>query len=98
MGNGTYLSADYALAVDTLPSKDSAARFLGVWGVGAFIGTMLGPMIGGPLLWLVGGRGEVDIGGGEVGYSRAGYYMLLGMGTIFMLLSAYVLRYIKNAQ
>eukprot|EP00958_Prasinococcus_capsulatus_P018077 scaffold2088_cov399-Prasinococcus_capsulatus_cf.AAC.45 len=59
---------------------------------------MLGPMVGGPLLWLVGGRGQVIVSEGVEGYSRGGYYMLLGMGTVFMLSSAYVLRFIKNAK
>merc|ERR1712138_80527 len=54
IGNGTYLSVDYALACDTLPSKDQAARYLGIWGVGAFIGTLLGPMLIGPALLLFG--------------------------------------------
>lgn len=42
VGNGAYLSVDYALACDTLPSKEHAAKFLGIWGVAAFIGTMMG--------------------------------------------------------
>eukprot|EP00566_Odontella_aurita_P011785 CAMPEP_0113595930 /NCGR_PEP_ID=MMETSP0015_2-20120614/40033_1 /TAXON_ID=2838 /ORGANISM="Odontella" /LENGTH=413 /DNA_ID=CAMNT_0000503347 /DNA_START=86 /DNA_END=1324 /DNA_ORIENTATION=+ /assembly_acc=CAM_ASM_000160 len=31
IGNGTYLSVDYALACDTLPSAENAARYLGIW-------------------------------------------------------------------
>merc|ERR1712125_280414 len=54
IGNGTYLSVDYALACDTLPSKEKAARYLGIWGVGAFIGTLIGPMFMGPALLLFG--------------------------------------------
>jgi len=60
--NGIYLTMDTSLAVDHLPkelddhngeSDDDAdedsgsAQLLGVWGVAAFLGAALGPMIGG---------------------------------------------------
>jgi MFS family permease len=45
IGNGAYLSVDYALACDALPSKENAAKFLGIWGVAAFIGTMVRPSL-----------------------------------------------------
>lgn len=45
-----FLSVDYALACDTLPSLESAAQGLGVWGVSAFLGSTTGPLIAAPLL------------------------------------------------
>ena len=45
-GNGCYQAVDLALAVDTLPDAAEAARYLGVWGVGAFVGVCLGPLFG----------------------------------------------------
>jgi len=48
--NGVYLAMDAALALDHLPSGDEAARFMGVWGIGCFLGAALGPLIGGPIL------------------------------------------------
>lgn len=47
IGNGAYLSVDYALACDALPNKENAAKFLGIWGVAAFIGTMVSQCLGG---------------------------------------------------
>ncbi|KAL1529743.1 hypothetical protein AB1Y20_000679 [Prymnesium parvum] len=54
MGNGSFLTVDYALAVDTLPDKANAAQDLGLWGVAAFIGSSFGPLILGPLLHVIG--------------------------------------------
>ena len=36
-------SVDYALAIDCLPSREDAARWLAIWGVASFIGTSIGP-------------------------------------------------------
>jgi len=60
MGNGSFLTVDYALAVDTLPDKKSAAKDLGLWGVSAFIGSSCGPVLLGPLLHIV---GTLSLGG-----------------------------------
>eukprot|EP00965_Chrysotila_dentata_P066741 2209738-Pleurochrysis_carterae.AAC.2 len=49
-----FLSVDYALACDVLPSLEHAAQSLGVWGVSAFFGSTLGPLVAGPLLTYVG--------------------------------------------
>lgn len=54
MGNGGFLTVDYALAVDTLPDKRSAAKDLGLWGIAAFIGSSAGPIVLGPMLHFVG--------------------------------------------
>merc|ERR1711966_503010 len=65
VSNGAYQAVDLALAVDVLPNKESDARFLGVWGVGAMIGACLGPSMGGALLYGIGGGGGGGGGGGE---------------------------------
>ena len=52
--NGIFYSVDYAIALDTLPNKLEAARFLGIWGVSSFVGTTLGPVVGGTVLIVFG--------------------------------------------
>ena len=42
IGNGAFLVVDYAIAIDTLPDKDHMARDLGLWGIGAFLGSAVG--------------------------------------------------------
>merc|ERR1712196_503848 len=107
IGNGTYLSVDYALACDTLPSKDQAARYLGIWGVGAFIGTLLGPMLIGPALLLFGdSNNDNNIIGGDfdatnestIMYDPAGYALALAIGSVCMTLGAVVIAPIRSAR
>jgi len=90
MGNGGYLSMDSALAVDCLPNKEESAKYLGIWGVASFIGTALGPMIGGPLLYFA---GKTDIPGN---YSIEGYALLLSMSVVYFIIAALVLRKVKT--
>ncbi|CAK9053044.1 MFS domain-containing protein [Durusdinium trenchii] len=41
-GKGSYMSADLALTIDTMPDPDEASRYLGLWGLSAFLGAGLG--------------------------------------------------------
>ncbi|GBG27982.1 Sucrose transport protein [Hondaea fermentalgiana] len=87
VANGTYLSVDYALGCDKIPDRDEgAAQALGVWGVAAFLGSTLGPVISGPLLYFLGSTSDPDV------YSHTGYVALLAVGAFFVLLSTLALR------
>jgi len=77
VSNGVYLACDYALAVECLPSKEDCAKDLALWGIAAFLGTMFGPCITGPLLAWV---GEVP---GSTHYSIQGYYAVMGVGILY---------------
>jgi len=92
-GNGAFISVDYALALDTLPSQRNRARDLGMWGVAAFLGTMLGGLIGGALLSIVGGSENED----NHAYQFAGYVVVMTTGTVYLLLCILCLRFIKKA-
>lgn len=90
--NGAFLSVDYALALDTVPSKDDAARWLAVWGVAGFVGTSAGPIISGPVLLLWPGPRQT-----ETGVERnplGAYRALLVIGALWMGLSAFFLTFI----
>lgn len=88
-GNGAYLAMDSALAVDCIPNKAEAARYLGIWGVACFVGTALGPMVGGPLLYW---SGKTATGG----YNVHGYALLLGMSAVYFFAAATVLSKVKK--
>jgi len=93
-GNGTFISVDYALALDTLPSNRNRARDLGMWGVAAFLGTMLGGLIGGSLLNFVGGSDNEN----DHSYSFAGYVVVMTSGTVYLLLCIISLSFIRKAR
>ncbi|GMI49186.1 hypothetical protein TrCOL_g9038 [Triparma columacea] len=95
IGNGGYLAMDSALAVDTLPDRTLAARFLGIWGVASFVGTALGPLVGGPVLYVV-GEGRERGERGEEGFGDEGYRALLMMSVGYFAMAAWVLRKVEK--
>lgn len=98
--NGIYLTMDTSLAIDTLPRNDDdngSAQLLGIWGVAAFLGSALGPMIGGPLLYFFGQKhGTSDVDAAEEEYSLTGYAVVLSLSTFYFVCSAVSLQFIKN--
>jgi MFS family permease len=95
--NGMYLTMDTSLAVDTLPKYhgldgSDTAQLLGVWGVAGFVGSALGPLIGGPLLYIVGGTDGMDI----EEYTLKGYAVIICASSFYFCLSAFLLRYVKH--
>lgn len=98
--NGIYLTMDTSLAVDTLPCEhhdasgnSGHAQLLGVWGVAGFVGSALGPLIGGPLLFVFGR--PILSSEGEVEYSIQGYGVVLFLSASYFLASALVLKLIR---
>lgn len=96
--NGAYLTMETSLAIDTLP-KDyddgpagGNAQLLGIWGVAAFLGSAIGPLIGGPLLYLFGSSGLVD----DQDYTIRGYTIILSLSTTYFILSAISLTWVKK--
>jgi len=99
VGNGAYLSVDLALALDCLPDRKTAAKDLGIWGVSAFIGSTIGPLIEGLALQLIGMGGIV--GPQRIAYahfSYAGYVAVLGFSSFTMSLSGWFISFVKQAR
>lgn len=103
--NGVYLTMETSLAVDTLPShfegsdssteEEGNAQLLGIWGVAAFLGSALGPMIGGPLLYFFGSQHQ-QAGEDTEEYTLSGYAVVLSLSSFYFLCSALSLRYINK--
>lgn len=94
--NGIYLTMDTSLAIDTLPKYhgldgSDTAQLLGVWGVAGFVGSAMGPLIGGPLLYFVGGTDGTVI----EEYTLKGYAVIICLSSFYFCLSAFLLRYVR---
>ncbi len=76
IGYGAYTSVDWALALDVLPSRRSAAKDLGIWGIANTLPQVLAPLIGGPLLDMFNHRSPTL--GYTVIFSNAIVYVVLG--------------------
>jgi len=96
--NGMYLTMDTSLAVDTLAADQeddgSNAQLLGVWGVAGFVGSALGPLVGGPLLYIFGN--PVEEADGAIEYSAHGYAIVLAMSAFYYVCSALTLTLIRS--
>lgn len=90
--NGVYLAMDAALALDTLPSGDEAARFMGVWGIGGFLGGAIGPAVGGPILILCGHNASHP-----EAYAYRGYAVIFGMAAFSFFISGVLLKSVVGA-
>jgi MFS family permease len=85
--NGVYLAMDAALALDTLPSEEDAARFMGVWGIGCFLGGAVGPLLAGPVLRMCGENPT-----NPDAYDYSGYSIILSGAAACYVFSGYVLK------
>lgn len=88
---------------EEIKEKEGSAQLLGIWGVAAFVGVALGPLIGGPLLFLLGHLSEDDmddkfdddyVGGQE--YSLLGYIVVFSASALYFIGAAYSLKWVKN--
>jgi MFS family permease len=91
LGNGCYLAVDYALALDCLPSKETAGKDLGVWGISAFVGSAIGPMLWGVELMFF-----PCAEGAQCTYSYWGYFGMMSSGVVAVLYSAYVVSWVRT--
>jgi len=91
-GNGAFLSVDYAIALDCLPDKTQTAQALGIWGVSAFLGLALGPLLWGAIL-------ETSMimypPEKEGTYPAIGYYAMLVSGCAMVFLAGKCIEFIK---
>ena len=88
-------------------NRDGAAQLLGIWGVAGFVGSALGPLVGGPLLYYFGSSRassisiaddstDNDNNEGSGGYSWEGYAVVLTLSACYFICSAVTLRWIRD--
>lgn len=77
LGYGAFVSVDWALATDVLPSQATAAKDMGIWGIAATLPQVLAPLVGGPLLDAF-NRRELN----------SGYIVLMAAGAAYLVLGS----------
>lgn len=87
LGYGAYLSVDWALAIDSLPSSASSARDLGIFTVSINLPSLIAPALGGLVILLAGMAG---IGG-------LAYRLVFTVAAVSLLLGVVVVRRIRAA-
>jgi len=90
IGQACYIVVDLALAIDNLPNPEDSAKDMGLWGVTTSIGNVIGLYLFGPILQGVGGTSV------EGHYKEIGYVTIYGMGSVFMIIGAVLIAFIKS--
>ena len=88
LGYGAYVSVDWALVADVLPSQRHYARDMGVWNISQSLPQVIAPIIGGPL---------IDT------FTRAhqpvlGFQLLFAMAIVYCLIGTVTVRYIRGVK
>ncbi len=78
----------------TSETKTGSAQLLGVWGVAGFLGTTLGPLVFGPVLFIFGHIPKSEHSFAH--YKLNGYIFLYSISAIYFILSAYSLTFVRK--
>jgi MFS family permease len=81
IGYGAYVSVDWALVADVLPSHSNYARDMGVWNISLSLPQVIAPVIGGPLIDSFTRSGH-PILGFQLLFAMAIAYCLIGTATV----------------
>eukprot|EP01054_Gregarina_sp_Poly1_P000630 Gregarina_sp_Poly_1__629@NODE_114_length_13862_cov_162_782240_g101_i0_p3_GENE_NODE_114_length_13862_cov_162_782240_g101_i0NODE_114_length_13862_cov_162_782240_g101_i0_p3_ORF_typecomplete_len539_score54_05MFS_2/PF13347_6/1_8e15MFS_1/PF07690_16/5_3e06MFS_1/PF07690_16/6_3e10MFS_1_like/PF12832_7/0_0011TRI12/PF06609_13/21TRI12/PF06609_13/0_028_NODE_114_length_13862_cov_162_782240_g101_i07542370 len=99
LGNGCFLAVDYSIALTTLPDKSQAAQSLGLWGLSAFVGSALGPLLWGFAVQVMGGAfHQPSSGVPQVAYSYWGYFCMLFGGILATFCSALCIYTLRSVE
>jgi MFS family permease len=85
LGFGAYISVDWALVVDVLPSQATFARDMGVWNIGLTVAQVFATLFAGALLTVT-------------NYSEGGYSLLFVSFVLFGVLGTVTVRFIKGVK
>ena len=88
LGYGAYVSVDWALVADTLPSEKTFARDMGVWNIGLTIPQVFAAIFGGAALAI----------GVSLGQKGLGYTFLFIWFVVFCVLGTVTVRNIKGVK
>ncbi len=86
LGYGAYISVDWAMVADVLPSHKNYARDMGVWNISQSLPQVIAPIIGGPLLDHF----------TRTGQPLVGFQVLFSMAIVYCLIGTVTVRYIKG--
>lgn len=99
LGYGAYISVDWALGTEVLPSDADAGKDMAVWHVAMTLPQQIAPFIGGALILSQFKAGEVMEGGTKVvRYGWPGYIVLFWLAGIFFILGGILVKKVKGAR
>jgi len=100
LGYGAYISVDWALGTDVLPSKEHSGKDMAVWHISMTLPQSITPMIAGYWLLSAFPSKMYTSAAGErtTQYAVGGYVLVFVMAAIFFILGAVFLKNVKKAR
>jgi len=92
LGYGAYMSVDWALACDVLPSADDFAKDMGIWHIATVFPQVIAVTIAGPLL------DNFQRVGKASGHLNLGYVVIFVIAITYFVLGTYFVSRIKRAR
>jgi len=100
LGYGAYISVDWALGTDVLPSKEHSGKDMAVWHISMTLPQSITPLIAG--YWLLSAfptKMYVSAAGERTTqYAVEGYVLVFVMAAVFFILGAVLLKNVKKAR
>jgi MFS family permease len=86
LGYGAYMSVDWALSVDALPSIETTGKDLGLWNASSTLPTVIAPLLGSLIIILL-----------QIHESTAlGYRLIFAAATFFLILAAIGVLFVRE--
>ena len=86
LGYGTYMSVDWALSIDVLPSLDDAGKDLGLWSASTTVPAVIAPLLGNLLISLAANSGKIE----------AGYRLVFIAATCCLVIAAICILFVRE--
>lgn len=94
VGYGAYISVDWALGTEVLPTKEDAGKDMGVWHVSMTLPQQLAPYFAGAILQHYATGGPIEAGQGHA--NRTGYGWVFAIASVCFVLGGILLRKVKS--
>ncbi len=86
LGYGAYMSVDWALSVDCLPSTETTGKDLGLWNASATLPTVIAPLLGSLIIIVLQTQGSTALG----------YRLIFAAATFFLILAAIGVLFVRE--
>jgi MFS family permease len=86
LGYGAYMSVDWALSLDALPSRETTGKDLGLWNASATLPTVIAPLLGSFIITLLQMHGSTALG----------YRLIFATATFFLILAAIGVLFVRE--
>ena len=86
LGYGAFSSVDWALTIDALPSLKEAGKHLGLWNASNKLPAIIAPLLGSFVISISGGHGHIELG----------YRLVFACATIFLLIAAIGILFVRE--